>query len=291
MYIRGLQAWSARCAASPADKFGCSPLRLWGPPSWITLRAMGIQRFTDSNFGDVVIECVDLEGADLSGGAAPSWNVHESRFTGCDFSRSSGDFCFGSGLATSEYIDCRFDKSHISAATPGRARFIRCSFRDVFVNKWLCTDVEFLDCTFSGQLSEMSFHAEVPLRDQSTLGRSHNRFERNDLSGAELKWVAFSGGVDLLNQILPTSPGYHLVERADVVLPAVLADVSGWPDSAVKMAALSPLQVQLKMFVQYGQRHVLFSPFDWVSRDGTKERAYDLLVPLLRKYDPDQQLH
>ncbi|HEV7145394.1 MAG TPA: hypothetical protein VGN48_00210 [Pedococcus sp.] len=244
---------------------------------------MGIESFVD-RLGGVSIDRVDLTDADLSGAVTADWNVHESRFTNCDFSRSRGEFCFGSGREMSEYVDCRFDHSRISAVTAGRARFIRCSFRDVLITKWLSSEVEILDCTFSGKIREMSFRADVPSEDQALLGRARNRFERNDLSRAELKGVAFSGGVDLQNQILPTGDGYVLVERADVVLPAVFTEVSGWPDSAVKKAVMTPLTVQLKWYVGYGQRQVLFSPLDWISRDGTKEQAYKALLPLLHKH-------
>jgi hypothetical protein len=81
---------------------------------------------------DVYLDRVDLSGVDCSGNPGKWWSVGESTLTRCRFENMKIDyFCFGAGVEMSEYVDCVFDGSRIKAMSPGRARFVRCSFRNV----------------------------------------------------------------------------------------------------------------------------------------------------------------
>ena len=231
----------------------------------------------------VLFDQVSAVGEDFSSLQGREWDVMESRFERCRFDGVKTEFCFGSGQRMSEYLDCTFDRSRITSTNPGRARFIRCSFRDVRLRKSLFNHAEFLDCVFTGRLREINFNARLSLDDKAELGRTYNRYERNDFSGARLKGVAFKGGVNLLDQRLPQEDGYLLVDDAEAVIPAAAAEVLTWPDTAEKDAILLRLDIQLEYDLHYGQRQLLYSPHDWVSRDGVKERAYERLSEVLRE--------
>lgn len=241
-------------------------------------------RFLDEENNRVVIEGASLIGEDLSAKRCPEWVVMESRFERCSFNGVKANFSFGVGRRMSDYIDCSFDEARLSAGAGrngGRARFVRCSFRNTRIEKINFNYAEFVDCVFTGEVNEVNFSAELDPRYRAELGRSSNRYERNDFSGARLKGVALKDGVDLLDQRLPSEDGYLLVEDAEAVLPAAAAEALTWPESPVRAEIISELEFQLKWYVRHGQRQLLFSPYDYVSRDGAKERLFTELTKLL----------
>jgi hypothetical protein len=220
----------------------------------------------------------ELIGQDFSGRTEERWVMIESRFERCRFdSIKVPSFSFGSGMKMSEYVDCTFDGSVIGARAPGRARFVRCSFQNVRLSKWFCTNVEMIDCTFSGTLKEINFVASLNELDQAELGRARNDYLRNDFSGAKLAWVSFQGGVDLLDQRLPAEEGYVLLTEPEPVLRKALEVIGTWQEAEDREAASTHLEVNLED-VARGQRQVLLSPHSWTSRSGEKERIYRRLI-------------
>ncbi|GAB3444385.1 hypothetical protein [Actinophytocola sediminis] len=227
----------------------------------------------------LVIKDVSVVDANLSGYKSKRWTVVESRFERCRFENVRVDyFCFGAGKVMSEYIDCSFDGSRIRALGPGRARFVRCSFRDVRLTKWICKDAEFIDCVFTGVLREINFNAELYGQD---IGRDRNRYEGNDFSGATLINVAFMGGVDLFDQKLPQGDGYVFLEHAEPVVIAALDQAASWSESEEGDDVRASLETALD-YVRGGQRQLLMSGHAFTDRDGTKERAWARLSGLLR---------
>lgn len=215
---------------------------------------------------------------DFSGRPEGSWVMVESRFERCRFdSLKVSSFSFGSGMSMSEYVDCTFDGSTIGARAPGRARFVGCSFRNVRLSKWFCTNVEMIDCTFSGTLKEVNFVASLNELDQAELRRSRNEYLRNDFSGAKLVGVSFQGGVDLLEQLLPSGEGYLLLSEPEPVLRKVLEQIEAWREVEDREAARAHLVVLLEDAV-HGQQQLLLSPHSWTSRSGEKERVYRRLI-------------
>lgn len=87
------------------------------------------------------------------------------------------DAGFGDGADVSEYVECSFDGSRIQAVAPGRARFVRCSFRDVKLKGWLCWDAEFVDCVFTGRGDELRFFGQPSDCVRDELGRDRNEWE------------------------------------------------------------------------------------------------------------------
>ncbi|MGW4214796.1 hypothetical protein ACWEIJ_42905 [Lentzea sp. NPDC004789] len=229
----------------------------------------------------LLISGSEVVDQDFSGRRETRWVIIESHFERCRFdSLKVPSFSFGSGMKMSEYVDCTFDGSTIGATAPGRARFIRCSFRNVRLSKWFCTNVEMIDCTFSGTLKEINFVASLNETDQAELGRSRNEYLRNDFSAAKLAWVSFQGGVDLLDQRLPSEDGYVLLTEPEPVLSKALEQIDTWQESEDREEARSYLAVLLKKAVR-GQRQLLLSPHDWTSRSGEKERIYRRLTDVI----------
>jgi hypothetical protein len=83
---------------------------------------------------------------------------------------------------------------------------------------WLCFTVEFVGCSFSGQLRKAVFNGSVPLGKRDIAQRTKNQFEGNDFSRAKLLDVAFRTGIDLSQQRLPSGPDYIYLPHAQRML-------------------------------------------------------------------------
>lgn len=243
-----------------------------------------LDQYVDEENNRIVIEDVTLTGEALGVLRFPVWVAVESRFERCSFDGVKAEFDFGAGRRMSEYVDCSFDEARLNAGrgrNGGRARFVRCSFRGARIKRINFNYAEFIDCVFTGEVDEVNFSAELDARYHAELGRSSNRYERNNYSEARLRGVAFKDGVDLLDQRLPSEDGYLLVEDAEAVLSAALTEVRTWPESPLREELIHELRFRLKWYVMYGQRQLLFSPYDFVSRNGSKERVFAKLTELL----------
>ncbi|MBM7773972.1 uncharacterized protein YjbI with pentapeptide repeats [Actinokineospora baliensis] len=207
------------------------------------------------------------------------FTVVAGRFERCDFEGVKiKDACFGEGVEVSEYVDCSFDGARIGAISPGLARFERCTFRNTRLVKWLCKSVEFVDCVFSGRITETNFTGTVPPMLAQLAGRTANRFERNDFSDAVLAGVSFRRGIDLLDQRLPTSD-VLFIENGDVVIPKMLDRATAWPESRARSKVVAALEVQSDELAN-GQRHVLFTAATWEGKAYAGLDVYDKLVEL-----------
>jgi hypothetical protein len=208
-----------------------------------------------------------LTGADFSGRAIGEFVSIGSRFQSCDFRdmrlKAAG---FGDGPDTSEYVDCVFDGSRISAAD-GRARFVGCSFRGVDIRNWDHGATELIDCTFTGRLRKCVFYGVFkppsggPPRD--------NEFRDNDFSGADLIEVEFRWGVDLSRQRLPTGPDYISIPDTLAALAHVRRAVQDWPQPRRQHA--DDLLEIFDRGVALGQRQLFLRASEWVTDDGDAE--------------------
>jgi hypothetical protein len=215
-----------------------------------------------------------VTGADYSGRGIGEFVSVGSRFESCDFRDMRLKAArFGSGPDTSQYVDCVFDGSRISAGY-GMARFVRCSFRDVDVRKWNQDATELIGCTFTGRLQSCTFYGEhQPLSGGPP---RTNEFHGNDFSGAELIKVEFRWGVDLTRQRLPEGPDYVYVPDAAATLAAVRKAAQDWPEPRRKRAddLLDTWERELSL----GQRQLLLRASEW----GTSEVDAEI-VELLRQ--------
>ena len=174
----------------------------------------------------------------------------EASFVRCRFERMRiKDGSFGSGRGMSEYLDCSFDGSHIKAPAPGRARFARCSFQGVRLRDWTCRAAEFIDCVFAGEGRDLIFTGSVAPDAASELGRSVNEFRGNDFSEMTLRDVAFRGGIDLTDQVLPSGDDYLLVLHAAQAIARVRDEVRFWDDGRREeaLAFLRYLSTEIEM--------------------------------------------
>lgn len=162
----------------------------------------------------------DYTGLDLVQFSAQGTHLERCAFDGSVIHSGS----FGSGRATSEYVNCSFNGTKIHMGPGGYARFVDCIFENVTIDNWICFAVELVRCAFSGQLKKAVFNGAVPSEKREVAGRSTNQFEGNDFSRAKLLDIAFRTGIDLSKQRLPGSPEYtYLADSPSAVRRARIA--------------------------------------------------------------------
>jgi hypothetical protein len=224
----------------------------------ITAHSMGY--FPIPEHECLVLENQVLERMQLSDRRLVQFAAVGSRFLACTFEKLRVERAsFGAGTQMSEYTDCKFDGSQFRSASAGRARFVRCSFRDVTLADMFSFTAEFIDCTFSGKLRGVVFNGTVPYEDQASLGRTRNEFRGNDFSEMDLFDVAFRTGIDLEQQRLPSGRDYVLVRESAAVLREVRAAVLNIEDSETRKDALVLVEV-LELETQGGQQQLLLNP-------------------------------
>jgi hypothetical protein len=219
---------------------------------------------------------VRLVGADLSGRRLRDASIGVgSSFVGCDFRRTRIEGGgLGDGFEPTVYEDCRFDGARLRHVFPGRATFIRCSFRLVRIEDFRCFEAEFIDCVFSGHLTTVIFSATPTTTER--LGRCRNRYTGNDFTEARLFDVAFRGGIDLNEQRLPQGEEYIIVRNAPSRLPDVRDHIAAWPEADLKSDAESVLWL-LQNLSQDGQNDIFVDR----QRFGEHEETMRRLVAML----------
>ena len=85
------------------------------------------------------------------------------------------------------FEDCVLDGLRVRHFEPWRARFVRCSFRDVKIG-YVMAGGHFIDCIFSGEWNG-NFHREAPTGDVDRVAQ----ITGNDFTG--VTGIAFYGGV------------------------------------------------------------------------------------------------
>lgn len=200
-----------------------------------------------------------VEGEDFSGRHLRHPSVaNGSRLVRCDFrqTRIEGGV-LGGGLQPSEYVDCVFDGSHMRRVMPGRATFRACSFRNVKIYDFTCIEAQFIDCVFSGSLQKVIFSAK-PWEGDIYLARVKNEYQENDFSGAQMKDVAFRGGIDLGQQQFPADPDYLILRNVAASMDAALKEIERWPDKSHQRQADIVLRV-LESELRTGQEDIFIN--------------------------------
>ncbi len=158
---------------------------------------------------------VNAQREDYSSKKIHSFIVVKSHFSQCQFKNLSvEDMRFGGtgGISniedfnidpTSIYEDCIFDGSRLDGIGAGDAKFIRCSFRNVYIRDLNFGDCQFIDCVFSGKLQKINFFG-TPRMSR----RKFNEFRGNDFSAVEFYDTSFRGDIDLTQQKFPQSDKY-----------------------------------------------------------------------------------
>ena len=180
------------------------------------------------------------------------------------------DAAFGAGAQATYYGDCSFDRSRIEAGTGDFARFERCSFRDVELRGWFTFAVEMVDCIFTGTLQRCVFNGTVPPRDRPFVKRARNEFHGNDFREADLIDVGFRTGIDLRQQLLPSTSGYAFIFDAETAIHRAERTLGSWAESTNRAKSLRLLQT-IKRELAGGQKQLLL-------RRGTYRRVYDARI-------------
>ncbi len=231
----------------------------------------------------IVLDHVYLRDADYSNRRLMQFGTIGSRLDRCSLKRTDISTAqFGAGRELSEFTECDFDGSRLVGGG-GFSRFVRCSFREVDLRNWICFKSEFIDCVFSGRLTQCIFNGTVPERDRSWVGRERNEFRGNDFSGAELIDVAFRTGIDLEQQRLPIGPDYVYVADAEAAIERARKGLVDWmPGTDHQRRALVMVDVYSDL-VKNGQRQLLLQPSRYSKRPAKIPReVVDKVVELFR---------
>jgi len=166
-----------------------------------------------------------------------------ARFVNCNF--SDARFAPSSAMSAGgpvEYQSCRFDGAVMADVSLGEARFVACTFRETRLLRVISFCGQFVDCLFAGRVAETTFHGRPSGPCADALPRKAvNEFHGNDFRAADLYWVAFTNGIDLDAQVLPSDPAYIRVKDFHRRLRAARLEVAGWP-AADRELALVQLQ-------------------------------------------------
>jgi len=231
----------------------------------------------------IVLDHKQIHNADYSGRKLMQFCTIGCRLEKCRFENADiMDAQFGAGREVSEFVECNFDGmrfSHCGCI----ARFVRCSFRNVNLREWMCSDVELIDCVFSGRLRTAIFGGTVLPQHRAFLGRERNEFHGNDFSAMALLDADFVKGIDLTQQRLPTGPEYLYVPDAVAAVARLQGGLVAWnPNAEVARRARIAADMFARM-VADGQQQ-LFLRLDSYCRgsDDEDREADNKVFSLLR---------
>lgn len=231
----------------------------------------------------VVLDHARLYGEDYSGRTLLQFASIGSHLHACNFDRVQiQSAAFGSGRETSEFVDCTFNGARMNMAPGGFARFVRCSFRDVNIQDWVCFTVEMIDCTFTGRLDTAIFNGTVPEDKRGIIGRASNEFHGNDFSAMNLIDVAFRTGIDLTKQVLPSGGDYLYLPQAAAAVARAKSQVVSWDDQEMRRAATTIIQ-GFEYELSGGQRQLLLQLSDFYRVSAIPRKAVDRFFALLRQ--------
>ena len=146
----------------------------------------------------------------------------------------------------------------------GVARFERCRFDDATIVHFRSETMEFVDCRFGGTLTNVIFHKRSHLPALKDL--PPNEYQGSDFTGARLRDVAFRGGIDLTQQVLPSGPEYLFLPDGQEAIRRARARLASLAGDAL-MAAERHLEF-LQMDVDAGQTQLFLIRSDFVSASG-----------------------
>lgn len=231
----------------------------------------------------IALDHVKLRGENYSDRRLKQFSAHGCQFERCNFNDVwIENASFGSGRVMSEYIECIFDGAKLNAPVGGFARFIRCSFRGVEINDWLCYGVELVDCIFSGKLNTAIFNGTPRPEQKLSLGRKHNEFHGNDFVEMELNDVSFRTGIDLAKQRLPSGSDYLYLPDAALTLKKARVELENWQTrEESQKAALSMLKTAEDQ-VEGGQKQLLLKAKNYYGISRLPRIAVDKFFAVLR---------
>lgn len=186
----------------------------------------------------------------------------------------------GAGSVESHYDGCVFVNCELGVSSVGRATFRNCRFENSKIRGWISLSAQFVDCVFESRLERVVFDAHPLPNVAAELGRERNRFEGNDFRGSIFRDVAFRGGVQLAQDLMPTLDGGYFLRDGESAYTRSVSRVRGI-DSSWANDVLAFLEVRLQN-CRRGQVQDYISPLDVVAATGDPDgRA--VLNELLRE--------
>ncbi|MDO9440578.1 MAG: hypothetical protein Q7T73_06785, partial [Beijerinckiaceae bacterium] len=166
-------------------------------------------------------------------GTFQKWTSVGSTFRHCHFDDLRvEDLSPGSGHVPSHFVDCTFDRSVLRAPALGKAHFIRCSFRDVRLQRWN-TVGDFVDCVFTGRGERCAFHGAERSFDTNEVIRRAD-FRGNDFSGMTFRDVSFRDDINLRLQRLPNGEDDLYIRDAALRIGQARRRLLAFDDQAVR---------------------------------------------------------
>jgi hypothetical protein len=170
------------------------------------------------------------------------WGFHgdRCRFVECDFSGVRVEWLpFGDG--GSLFQRCSFRGARIGDF--GRVRLEECDFSNADLSGWFTWHADIVKCRFAGQLTSVVFEGTSEPGPRRWRRQHRNVFRGNDFRLAELDDVAFRGGIDLDDQLLPVGSHYVRLRNIKSRVAHVRAEVSAWPATEAVGEALTMLDL------------------------------------------------
>ena len=233
----------------------------------------------------LTLDHVRVSAQDYSSRMLAMFTAIGSRLEQCSFNNARiGSASFGAGREMSEYVECTFDGLHFDHGG-GHARFVRCSFRDVYIHEWQGQSTELIDCTVSGRINWAVFFGRIPIEnDRRALRRERNEFHGNDFSNAQLMQPDFRGGIDLTKQRLPSGSEYLYVADAASAVARLKSGLEQWDASREVRRDASITANIFEGIVRQGQRQLFLRPASYyrMSGDTLEREALDRVFDLLR---------
>jgi hypothetical protein len=204
--------------------------------------------------GVLALERVTVRDADFRRAAFERFAPNGCVFERCDFRGELFDERLQTLFASrrqSIFRECRFDGADLRRVRPGQARFERCSFAAVQIDGWISACAEFIECTFSGTVRNVTFYGRPwgHAAERIDPARAANAFSGNDFTEADLVSVLFVNGIAVSDQKWPRAGTYVVIDRIHQRLTRARASVLDWKDHEKRNEALAMLQQVAFVFI------------------------------------------
>lgn len=236
--------------------------------------------------GVLALDRVIVRDAVFSRAAFERFAPNGCVFERCDFRGELFDERLQTLFASrrqSIFRECRFDGADLSGIRPGQARFERCSFARTNIDGWLSACAEFVECTFSGPIRNVTFHGKPwgHAAERIDPVRATNAFSGNDFTDAELMGVLFVNGIDVTAQRWPKDGGYVVLDRIHQRATRARAKILEWRDHEARNEALAMLQQVAFVFIHQNGIATPRSDERWPAAPENQRRLWETLEAVL----------
>jgi hypothetical protein len=236
--------------------------------------------------GVLALDRVTVRDAVFSRAAFERFAPNGCVFERCDFRGELFDERLQTLFASrrqSIFRECRFDGADLTGVRPGQARFERCSFARTNIDGWLSACAEFVECTFSGPIRNVTFHGKPwgHAAERIDPVRATNAFVGNDFTDADLRSVLFVNGIDVTAQRWPKDGGYVVLDRIHQRATRARAKILEWRDHEARNEALAMLQQVAFVFIHQNGVATPRADDRWPATPENQKRLWETLEAVL----------